>query len=520
MKPQVIHGHLEAAADATPHHIAVVDGERRITYGDLDDLASRIATLLQRLGATQGERVGLYLDKSIEAVAAIYGVLKTGAAYVPLDPAAPPARLAYIAHDCGLSILLTGAEKADAWELLAADGNALCDLVVLNDHAEATLPTMSARVDVHRRAEVDGCEPDVRAGLVGAHDLAYILYTSGSTGNPKGVMLTHDNCLAFVDWAVAELDVGATDRLSSHAPFHFDLSTFDLFAAAEAHATLVLVPAQASVFPIQLARFMADEAITIWYSVPSILSMLTLRGKLAPGSLPALRTVIFAGEVFPTKHLRTLMQLLPDVRFVNLYGPTETNVCTWYDVPPLADDDEAPIPIGRAIDDVDVFDVDGELWVRGRTVMQGYWNDAERTARSLVPHERNGGPDLAYRTGDVVELGDDGLYRFLGRRDNQIKSRGNRIELGDIEAALYSHPDVDECAVLAIPDDIVSNRLRAIVASKAPLVARDLTRFCAERLPRYMIPDAIDVVDTLPKTSTGKIDRQALMRAATTNEDR
>jgi acyl-coenzyme A synthetase/AMP-(fatty) acid ligase len=119
-----------------------------------------------------------------------------------------------------------------------------------------------------------------------------------------------------------------------------------------------------------------------------------------------------------------------------------------------------------------------------------------------------------------VELGDDGLYRFLGRRDNQIKSRGNRIELGDIEAALYSHPDVDECAVLAIPDDIVSNRLRAIVASKAPLVARDLTRFCAERLPRYMIPDAIDVVDTLPKTSTGKIDRQALMRAATTNEDR
>jgi acyl-CoA synthetase (AMP-forming)/AMP-acid ligase II len=237
-----------------------------------------------------------------------------------------------------------------------------------------------------------------------------------------------------------------------------------------------------------------------------------------------LRTVLFAGEVFPTKFLRRLMSLLPQARFCNLYGPTETNVCTWYDVPPISEDQVEPIPIGRAIADDEVFAVTddgrraatgevGELCVRGSTVMQGYWGDPERTARTLVPNPLGGNTtDLVYRTGDLVAEDSDGNYRFFGRRDSQIKSRGYRIELGEIESALYASPNVEECAVLAVPDPIVTNRLLAVVVVNNGAGSGDLIKACAERVPNYMIPERFEFREVLPKTSTGKVDRQTLMR--------
>jgi acyl-coenzyme A synthetase/AMP-(fatty) acid ligase len=331
-----------------------------------------------------------------------------------------------------------------------------------------------------------------------------------------------------VEWAVEEFAVSPDDRLSSHAPLHFDLSTFDLFAAALAGAPVVLVPPETSVFPAALRQFIEVGEITVWYSVPSILSMLALRGGLAHGDLPRLRCLLFAGEVFPTKYLRRLMELLPHVRFANLYGPTETNVCTWYEVPILPEEMTEAIPIGKAIANVEVFAVTeegrsvargevGELYVRGPTVMRGYWGDLDRTARSLVPDPRGGvSRETVYRTGDLVAEMEDGNYRFLGRRDSQIKSRGYRIELGDIEAALHGHEVVLECAVVPIPDELVTNRIKAYVATRGAVSKGDLISFCAERIPPYMIPELFEFRDVLPKTSTGKIDRQALAVDATT----
>lgn len=517
----VLHRLIEDVAAHRPDAPAVLDGERRVTYGELNARANQLAHLLQQLGVRRGDRIGLYLEKSVEAVTAIYAVLKCGAAYVPLDPRAPIARLTYMATDCGLRCLVTGLEKAERWPALVEDTD-IKSLIVANAGSQETVGE-HLDIDVRTSDDIDRM-PTTSPGIAAIDlDLAYILYTSGSTGEPKGVMLTHRNGLAYVNWAVDELGIEPTDRLSCHAPLHFDLTILDLFAASKAGACVVLVPPKISVFPVELARFIEEKRITVWYSVPSILTMLVERGGVGVGAFPRLRMILFAGEVFPTKYLRRLTELVPHADFYNLYGPTETNVCTFHRVQELPDDDAETIPIGRAIDNVDCFVVTkegalappgklGELVVRGSTVMRGYWGDDERTNRQLVENPFATGPaDLVYCTGDLVMEEADGTLRFLGRRDNQIKSRGYRIELGDIEAALNSHPDIIECAVVAIPDRLVTNRLKAFVAASADTVTeRDVATFCAERLPKYMIPTEFEFRDTLPKTSTGKINRRGL----------
>ncbi len=519
----LLHHSLQAAAEAAPDRVAVVDGDRSLTYEELELGSNRLANLLRGEGVERGDRVGLYLDKSADSVVAVYAALKAGAVYVPLDPRAPVARLSYIARDCDIRVLVAGNEKASAWAGLLEHGAPVSTLVVVNAAGEelAGAPPGTRVLDSASVAQSPSTLP--HSPSIGL-DLAYILYTSGSTGDPKGVMLSHRNGLAFVEWAVEEFSVTATDRLSNHAPLHFDLSIFDIFGAAHAGATVVLVPHRISVFPVEVARFIDARRITIWYSVPSVLTLLTERAHLRGHDFPELRTILFAGEVFPTKYLRRLMALLPHVRFCNLYGPTETNVCTWHDVRPLPEDQTEPIPIGRSIADVEVFAVTddgklaergevGELYARGPTVMQGYWGDEDRTRRSLLPNPVDPSlRDPVYPTGDLVREDDDGNYRYLGRRDAQVKSRGYRIELGEVETALYANPSVAECAVLAVADELVTNRLVACVVVRDDVGANELARFCSDRIPKYMVPEIFDFRDELPKTSTGKVDRQELTR--------
>ena len=523
MSETLVHDLVAGSAERFPTRTAVVDGERSLTYAELDATANRLAHLLAAHGVRHGDRVGLYLEKSLEAVVGIYGILKAGGTYVPLDPAAPPARLGAIARDAGLRCLITGSEKAGEWEALVAEGAPLEVLVVLNATNELAGP---AGVEVLTSASLEEhaaqAPPDVARS---SSDLAYILYTSGSTGDPKGVMLSHLNAMAFVDWAAEEFEATEDDRLSSHAPLHFDLSVLDLYVAAKAGAPVVLVPGQLALFPIELARWIRESEITIWYSVPSILTLLVLRGRLDEVEFPKLRTILFAGEVFPTKHLHRLMELLPGVRFANLFGPTETNVNTWYEVPRWEGEPPASIPIGKVVTDVEVFAVRedgtiapdgevGEMYVRGPTVMQGYWGDEERTAKTLLRDWNGESPYPTYRTGDLACVDENGDWIFLGRRDSQIKSRGYRIELGDIEAALNQHPGVVECAVVAIPDELVSNRIKAYVVTRAELETAELNRFCSERIPRYMAPELYEFRTELPRSSTGKIDRRTLAEEA------
>jgi amino acid adenylation domain-containing protein len=497
---------LVRAAERDPDATAVVDNNTPLSYGELDSWSNAIAHTLVRHGVQPGDRIGLLLAKSKEAIASIYGILKAGAVYVPFDPSSPPSRIGVIAANAGIRMVCTTTDRLAVLGDIQRDAGLISHLIVDREDVLAG----GEHIQVRRISE----------------DLAYILYTSGSTGTPKGVMLSHRAALAFVEWAVEAMRVESSDRLSSHAPLHFDLSIFDLFAACAAGAAVVLVPPQTSRFPVEIRRFIEREQISIWYSVPSVLALLALRGGLDGNTPSSLRLVLFAGEVFPVAQLRTLMRLLLDVEFWNLYGPTETNVCTAYRVPPLDDAHDRPVSIGRAIAGDETFVVTddgrlaqpgeaGVLYVRGGTVMSGYWNDPERTSRVLAPSPYHAPlPDLAYCTGDLVRECPDGNFEFLGRRDLQIKSRGYRIELGEIENALQHHPSVNEAAVVPVPDELVGSRIQAFVVVRDETSIGALLDAARDRLPPYMIPERIDLLGELPKTSTGKLDRQSLTQLA------
>ncbi|HUI40869.1 MAG TPA: amino acid adenylation domain-containing protein [Terriglobia bacterium] len=512
---------LTRSAERYPERPAVWARGRTLTYQELEERSNQLAHLLRERGLGKGDRVGLYFPKAVESVAAMFGVLKAGGVYVALDPSAPAQRIEYIVQNCGIRALITTGDKLGG---LRPGEIPTVEFSVLAEENAVAAPNRFPWQDL--------------AGIPGSHppeplqpttlDLAYIIYTSGSTGRPKGVMLTHQNALTFVQWCADEFRVTHEDRLSNHAPLHFDLSVFDVYNAIEAGACTCMIPEDVQLFPASLARFILTQGISIWYSVPSALVFLLLHGRLSTLDLSRLRIILFAGEVFPMKYLRQLADAVPHAELYNLYGPTETNVCTYCKVDRAALGTQDKLPIGRACLNTEVFAVDdgdrvvsepggeGELYVRGPSVTPGYWGDPEKTRKMVVPNRFQPYFDeKAYRTGDLVRLRTDGGYDFLGRRDNQIKSRGYRIELGEIEAVLLAHGGVREAAVVAVPDEEIGARLRAFVAphNGGALAAAELQEHCASRLPQYMIPERIELCETLPKTSTGKIDRVKLAAA-------
>jgi amino acid adenylation domain-containing protein len=510
--------------DAAARHggnVAVVEpGRGTITYRELDRLSDRVRDRLAAMGVRPGDRVAIYLRKSIDAMAAILGILKAGAAYVPVDPGAPPARDAYIAHNCAVTVVLIERRFVERFRAESETLGRVPAMFELGDVGGGTAIAEALDAADRRQPAVA-----VESTACACGDLAYILYTSGSTGRPKGVMLSHENAVSFVDWCSEVFEPTAADRFSAHAPMHFDLSILDIHVALKHGATLVLISEEASKDPQRLVELIEGERITIWYSAPSILALLAQFGRLDEHDLSSLRQVLFAGEVFAVKHLRRLTELLPRPRYFNLYGPTETNVCTWYEVKlPVPPERTAPYPIGkvcshlagRVVDDSGrevAFGEEGELVIAGRGVMQGYWADDEKTARGFIV---DGDGRRWYRTGDiVVETAQDG-YIYRGRRDRMVKRRGYRVELGEIEAALYRHPRIKEAAVVARPDEEAGVTITAFVAGAdgKRLSLIEMKRFCSEHLPLYMIPDRFSWQQALPKTSTDKVDYQRLKELA------
>ena len=522
---------LTEAAERQPERPAVASDGCLLTYRELDRLSNKVARTLLRLGVAPGDRVGILAPKSTAAVVGIYGALKAGACYVPLDAKAPAGRLSHIVRDSGVAVIVADEARTFQAVTLAGAVPQLPDVVVVSvpgrpGHEEAVdSPAQAAHIVPWSAVTKESGEPLEEERAIET-DLAYILYTSGSTGVPKGVMISHRNSLTFVDWAAAAVGLSEQDRVCSPAPLHFDLSVFDIFAACRAAACLAVLPAGAATFPVSIAKWLETERISVWYSVPSVLTLLACYGGLQQCDLSGLRTVIFAGEVFPPKHLARLMAELPHPRYLNWYGPTETNVCTAFEIP-AGEADGGPAPIGKACANTEVFAVTsegqqvsrpgevGELYVRGPSLMRGYWRHPAKTGDALVRNPLSAESDeLVYRTGDLVTLEPSGNYAYLGRRDSMVKIRGYRVELGEIEATLYRHPAIREAAVVAVPDELLGNRLRAVLTADG---AGNLTResvldHCRKWLPGYMVPDIVEFREVLPRTSTGKVDRAGLAR--------
>lgn len=508
---------VDSAAACAPEREAVRCAGVALSYAELSRRSNGLARILVDQGVGRGDRVGIFMNKSVDSAVAMHGIMKSGGAYVPLDPFAPPARTALVIRDCGIRHLVTSDLKLDQTGLLGEDVRGLECLVGSK---------VREGVRSVNWAEVAAAATDRPfSNQLTEQDLAYILYTSGSTGTPKGIMHTHRSGLSFALWAAATYGLTAEDRVSNHAPLHFDLSTFDFFATAQAGATTVIVPEAITKLPADLARLMARERISVWYSVPFALIQLLERGHLETTDLAALRWVLFAGEVFPVKHLRRVMAALSQARFSNLYGPTETNVCTYYHVPAELPPSDEPIPIGVVCDNVESLIVDddgapvapgepGELLIRGGVVMRGYWGRPDLNARGFHRRGVFGGhyDDVFYHTGDLVEQLSDGNLKYLGRKDRQIKTRGYRVELDEVESALLSCPAVEEAAAFTVADGQGSSLIEAAVTAKTGLMltADAVMNHVAARLPVYAVPARVRIAEAFPRTSSGKIDRRAL----------
>ncbi len=508
-------------AETRPDAVALVMKQERQTYSQLEDTSNRLARLLKEAGCVRGDRVGFLMPKAPTALVCQLGILKADCSYVPLDATSPAPRLAKIVEACEPRVILAAGPVAKLFDEVLVESRL--------DH-----PPLIGWMDEESVSESNfqpAFLPIDLAGYSGApvdcqntsDDAAHILFTSGSTGVPKGVVITHSNVIHFVEWAVEYFGINSSDRISGHPPLHFDLSTFDIFGTFAAGAQLHLVPAELNLLPNKIAEFIRAAELTQWFSVPSLLNYMAKLDAVKPQDFPTLRRLLWCGEVFPTPGLRYWMQRLPHVQFTNLYGPTEATIASgYYTVPQCPTSDDEPIPIGHGCGGEELLVLDeqlkpvpvgeiGDLYIRGVGLSPGYWRDEEKTAAVFLPNP-DAPADQLYRTGDLAQTGEDGLVYFLGRADSQIKSRGYRIELGEIETVLNALGILRECAVVAIDTGGFEGATIccAYVQAESETTPAALRKALGQRLPNYMLPARWLALEKLPKNGNGKIDRRSL----------
>jgi amino acid adenylation domain-containing protein len=513
---------LDKSAERGPEATIFRCADISLSYGDCVEKTNQLANVLLDQGVRRGDRVGIYLHKSLESAIAVFGILRAGAAYVPIDPRLPLNSVRYLLEHCGIRHVVSEDAKLDALVRLADTTPLECAIGPGSEDDDLPIRTVSW-------GDVEGM-PTTPARVLPAlieTDLAYIMYTSGSTGRPKGIMHTHRSGLSYAEAAASVYKLRPGDVLGNHSHLHFDMSTFDLFSGPLCGATTIIIPEMHMIMPASLTQLIEEERMTIWYSVSSALVDLLLRGDLEQRDLQSLRWVIFGGEPFPSNHLRDLMALLPNARFSNVYGPAEVNACTYFNVPPLPNQyADTPIPIGRTWDIAEPLvvsddgepvgpDQQGELLIAAPTRMQGYWGDPERTEAAfhrVTPFDGTSYEKVYLRTGDLVRTLKDGTFLFLGRKDRQIKVRGFRVELDGIEAVLTSHEQVAEAAVWATDKQPATLEAAVLLRerSEASSAEQDIKRHVRENLPHYAVPENITVMDGFPRTGTGKIDRRQI----------
>lgn len=477
---------LEQTARENPDAAAFEDDQERLTYGMLLARAQEIGSGLTRVIQPRTP-VLILMEKSPACMAAMLGVVYAGGFYTPVDPSMPQKRLELIAGTLQPACILCETRYRLLADALAGDTPVL-------DVAELAREADDAALTAVRRSHVDT-------------DLLYVLFTSGSTGAPKGVAITHRSVVDFIDWAVPALGIDAACKFGNQAPLYFDNSVLDIYCAIHTGACVHFIPKRYFTFPAQMADYLRTAGINTLFWVPSALTAVAQAGLTAENA-PPLRRIFFCGEVMPCRTLNLWKRALPDAMYVNMYGPTEiTDVCMYYIIDRDFADDDA-LPIGFPCENTRIDLIDGEICVSGTCLSLGYYRAPEKTAAAFVPNPlRTGISETMYRTGDLGCYNVRGEMMFIGRRDSQIKRHGYRIELGEIESILCALPEIqDGCCVY----DGRQEQIACFYVGETD--EKQLRRLLKARLPRYMLPDAFVRADALPKTGSGKTDRVQLKR--------
>lgn len=506
---------LERSAGLWPDKIALVCGNRRLSYAELEENCNRLAHGLIAQGVQRGDRVAIHLDNSVEAVVSIFAVLKAGAVFMMVNPTTKTHKLQYVLNNSRAAALVLPARKVD---IHAACWTATPHLrtVITAGQMPSPVPagdkTLVGYNDLAAGHASQTSPPAKRAIDV---DLAALIYTSGSTGNPKGVMLTHHNMVAAATSITTYLENTADDVLLGVLPLSFDYGLYQVLMAARFGGRIVLERSFA--YPHAVLMTLADERVTGFPIVPTMSAVL-LQMDLGRYNLSSLRYITNTAAALPTEHIARLRQRLPHVQIYSMYGLTE---CKRVSYLPPDQIDVRPDSVGRGMPNEEVYIVDdqgrrvgsgvvGELVVRGSNVMRGYWELPEETDRMLRPGPLPG--EKVLYTGDLFRMDAEGYLYFVGRKDDIIKSRGEKVSPKEVENVLYAMPELAEAAVIGRPDEILGQAIVAIVAPKAGchLSEQDVLRHCAAYLEDLMVPQSVEVRDSLPKSDNGKIDKRAL----------
>jgi acyl-CoA ligase (AMP-forming) (exosortase A-associated) len=514
----LMHHMLRTSASRVPEKEALVHNGERLSYQGVARRVGGLAVGLQRAGLQRGDRIGIYLDPSVSQVVSIFAVSQAGGVFVPINPLLFPDQVAHIGNDCRMRGLITTQTKLGLLTAVVGNMPSLEFIVVLEDGhpSNTSIPLYSFEDLCAIEPARSWCDAPIEK------DLVAILYTSGSTGKPKGVMLSHANVIDGASIVSTYLGITEADRILAVLPFSFDAGLNQLMTAFQQGATLVLMT---FVFGREIVQLLLKERITGLAGVPTLWNLLAQpNSTLQKQPLPDLRYITNTGGAMPQPVLATLRKALSTTRIFLMYGLTEAFRSTYL---PPEELDRRPTSMGKAIPNTEILVVNengqackpgeiGELVHRGPTVSMGYWGQPELTARVLRPHpflaSEVAGEERVCYSGDLVKMDEDGFLYFIGRRDTMIKSSGFRISPTEVEEVLFQSGSVRQAAVIGIPDEVLGQSIKAFIVPRDGLCidTASLLAFCAQKMPRHMVPRAVEVLDELPKMNNGKINYLAL----------
>jgi amino acid adenylation domain-containing protein len=513
---------LDASAGRTPDKVAIVFGERRLTYAHIDQAANRLAWALREGGVARGDRVAVYLDNSPEAVISIFGVLKADAVFMMVNPTTKSEKLLTLLNDARPTVVITDGRRLPTVLRVRESATSVTMVLVSgsesdrDDEALEAAPGVLALDAIIQRT--DGSTAPARYAI--DIDLASLIYTSGSTGRPKGVMLTHRNMVTASTSITTYLENRSSDIVLNVLPLSFDYGLYQVLMAFQFGGTVVLE--RSFTYPHAVLETLAREQVTGFPVVPTIAALL-LQMDLTCYDFSSVRYVTNTAAALPVAHLSELRKQFPGAKIFSMYGLTECKRVTFLPPEQL---DRRPSSVGRGMPNQEVYLIDaegkrlrsgvGELVIRGSHVMQGYWEQPEDTARVLKPGPI--GNECVLHTGDLFRMDEEGYLYFISRMDDIIKTRGEKVSPREVEDVLHRLEGVAEAAVTGLPHAILGQAIKATVVPKrgALLSEHDVLRHCGQYLEDFRVPHMVEFRDALPKTANGKADRAALIKAAET----